>query len=263
MAEKSERPEPPGAPGAPGPSVKSAERALRLVELLSEREPRSFTELYRALDMPKSSLHALLASLTRHGWVADDGRDGVSLGYRARAMGLSGLDESDVVDLVSDVMAGLRGRLDETVHLARLDDGDVLYLASKFSRQALGVRFRPGRRMPAYATALGKALLAALPAPELAARLPGELVALTPSTLTSAAALAAELDRVRADGYAEDHEEGTVGLRCVAVALRHDDLPLVALSCSVPVPRMTDAKRDAIVAALLEARSAVLARLRP
>ncbi len=247
----------------PGPSVKSAERALRLVELLAEREPRSFTELYRALDMPKSSLHALLASLAHQGWVADDGRDGVSLGYRARAMGLSGLDESDVLDLVGDVMTQLRVHLDETVHLARLDDGDVLYLASRYSRQALGVRFRPGRRMPAYATALGKALLAALPAPELAAALPGEYAALTPSTLTSAAALTAELDRVRAAGYAEDHEEGTVGLQCAAVALQHADLPLVALSCSVPVPRMTDAKRAAIVEALLAARATVLGRLRP
>ncbi|WP_162606143.1 IclR family transcriptional regulator [Jiangella aurantiaca] len=245
------------------PSVKSAERALRLVELLAEREPRSFTELYRALGMPKSSLHALLASLAHHGWIADDGRGGVSLGYRARAMGLSGLDESDVLDLVDDVMEDLRTRLDETVHLARLDDGDVLYLASKFSLQALGVRFRPGRRMPAYATALGKAMLAALPASELAGALPGEYAALTPHTLTSEAALTTELERVRAAGYAEDHEEGTVGLQCVAVALQHADLPLVAMSCSVPVPRMADAKRAEIVAALLDARSTVLGRLRP
>ncbi|RIQ11595.1 IclR family transcriptional regulator [Jiangella rhizosphaerae] len=257
MSEQPERPE------KPVPSVKSAERALRLVELLAEREPRSFTELYRALGMPKSSLHALLASLAHTGWVADDGRGGVSLGYRARAMGLSGLDESDVLDLVDDVMEDLRARLDETIHLARLDDGAVLYLASKYSRQALGVRFRPGRRMPSYATALGKAMLAALPASELALALPREYAALTPHTLTSEAALAAELDRVRAAGYAEDHEEGTVGLRCLAVALQHADLPLVALSCSVPVPRMTDAKRAEILAALLDARSTVLGRLRP
>lgn len=240
------------------PSVKSAERALRLVELLAEREPRSFTELYRALDMPKSSLHALLASLTHHGWAADDGRGGVSLGYRARAMGLSGIDESDVLGLVDDVMDDLRTRLDETIHLARLDDGSVLYLASKYSRQALGVRFRSGRRMPAYATALGKALLAASPD----SAWPDEFVALTPHTLGSVAALTEELERVRAAGFAEDHEEGTVGLRCVAVALVHADLPLVALSCSVPVPRMTDAKHAEIVSALLDARTAVLGRLR-
>ncbi|MFV2008611.1 MULTISPECIES: IclR family transcriptional regulator [unclassified Micromonospora] len=245
------------------PSVKSAERALRLLELLTGREPQSFMELHRALGMPKSSLHAMLAALGGQGWVATDRRGGFVLGYRARAMGLSGLDESDVIGLTEDVMEGLRDSLNETIHLARLEEGNVRYLLSKYSRHALGVHFRPGRRMPAHVTALGKAMLATLPVPELEASLPAEYIALTPQTLTSADRLLADLAQTRERGFAIDGEEGTVGLRCFAVALCHDDLPLVAISCSVPVARLDEAKVRATTRSLLGARQALLARLRP
>jgi DNA-binding IclR family transcriptional regulator len=245
------------------PSVKSAERALRLLELLAKRRQLTFAELQRELGLPKSSLHALLTTMSELGWAAADRRGALTLGYRALALGIAGQADVAFAALTDDLMEQLGRQVDETVHLARLDGSDILYLASKYSRHALQAHFQLGRRLPAHVTALGKAMLALLPPDELSAHLPDPLVAITPRSIATLPALQAELRQARQRGYALDDEEGTVGLRCFAVAIRHRDLPLIAVSCSVPTARIEPAKEDSIVAALLELKAALLARLDP
>lgn len=248
---------------AAAPSVKSAERALRLLELLAKRRQLTFARLQRELSLPKSSLHALLATMTELGWVAADRRGALTLGYRALALGISGQEDVAFAALTDDLMEQLGRRVDETVHLARLDGSDILYLASKYSRHALQAHFQLGRRLPAHVTALGKAMLALLPPDALAAHLPDPLVAITPRSIATLPALRAELHEIRQRGYARDDEEGTIGLRCLAVAIRHRDLPLIAVSCSVPTARIEPTREDAMVAALLDLKSALLVRLDP
>ena len=245
------------------PAVKSAERALRVVELLATAGPTTFGELRRELGMPKSSLHALITTMKSSGWVASDRRGALTLGFRAHAIGIPGLDDSDVIQLTNDLMDDLRAQIDQTVHVARLDGTDVVYLATKFSRHALNVRFEIGRRLPAYVTALGKAMLAELPDAELGEHLPQVLAPYTPKTITSRAVLEEELQAVRASGYGEDNEEGTPGVHCFAVAVRHMDIPPVAISCSVPIARLDAPAGKEIVRALLEVRGHLLGRLNP
>lgn len=245
------------------PVVKSAERALRVVELLATAGPTSFAELRRQLGMPKSSLHALLSTMKSSGWVTSDRRGAFTLGFRAHAIGIPGPDDSDVIQLTDDLMEDLRDQVDQTVHLARLDGNDIVYLASKFSRHALNVRFEVGRRLPAYVTALGKAMLAALPDPEVEEHLPQILTRYTPKTITSRAILGETFKTVRADGYSEDNEEGTPGVHCFAIAVQHMDIPLIAISCSVPVARLDARGAKEIVQALLEVRGRLLSRLNP
>jgi DNA-binding IclR family transcriptional regulator len=245
------------------PSVKSAERALRVLEVLATVRRAQFTDLKRELGMPKSSLHALLTTMTSLGWITSDRKGAFSLGYRARAIGIAGLGDSNVVVLTDDLMDDLRDAVDETVHLARLDGRDVLYLASKYSRHALNVHFEVGRRLPAYVTALGKAMLAELPDESVATHLPDVLSIYTPKTIHSARHLHGELALVRERGFAEDDEESAIGLRCFAVALRHPDVPLIAVSCSVPVARLSSEREREIVNSLLELRGRFLTRLRP
>jgi DNA-binding IclR family transcriptional regulator len=111
-----------------------------------------------------------------------------------------------------------------------------------------------GRRLPAHTTSLGKALLAERDDREVRAMLPGELVQLTPHTLADHDALAADLAATRARGYAIDHEENVVGLRCFGAALRYQSPARDAISCSVPVARLTPGREEQIVQALLTAR---------
>jgi DNA-binding IclR family transcriptional regulator len=245
------------------PAVKSAERALRLLEVLTTDKRATFAALQRELAMPKSRLHALLATMSALGWLSTDRRGAFILGYRAHALGIAGMDDSAFVALTDDLLEELQTRVDETVHLARLDGSDVLYLVSKYARHALNVHFEVGRRLPAYVTALGKAMLAELPADAVEEHLPHTLRPMTPHTIVERPALFDDLAVVRREGYAFDDQEGTVGLRCFAVAVHHLDLPLIAVSCSIPTVRLDDAKRALVAAALLDVKVKLLARVNP
>nr|WP_181442272.1 IclR family transcriptional regulator C-terminal domain-containing protein [Streptomyces tateyamensis] len=113
---------------------------------------------------------------------------------------------------------------------------------------------RIGRRLPAHATSLGKALLAERTEAEVHKLLGAPLTALTEHTLTDYDALTADLARTRERGYAVDHEENTLGLRCFGVAIRTEFPARDALSCSLPIARLTEVGEATIVHALLAAR---------
>lgn len=251
-----------GVDASPAQPVKSADRALRVLEVIGQRGPMTFTALQHAMELPKSSAHSLISTMMARGWLATDRDSGnIKLGYRVRMLGVGGLDESEFTDLADDVLGGLRDALNETTHLAVLDGADILYLSSKYSNHALGVRFRPGRRLPAYASSLGKAMLATLPAGELEAHVASRFEALTPNTITTRAALDRDLDLVRERGYAEDDEENTVGVHCFSVALSHPAVPLTAMSVSLPVARLRADTAAVVVPLLLDARDRLIGRL--
>ncbi len=232
-------------------AVKSADRTVELLELLSRTsEPLTLSEIQRELSYPKSSLFVLLRTLVARGWVETDRRGtGYSIGVRALLVGTSYLDRDPVIRAATRVLEELRAEVNETVHLARLDGGDVVYLASRESAHQLRLTSRVGRRLPAHATSLGKALLAERPDAEVDALLPDELSALTPHTLVSRPALFADLAETRERGYAVERGENTAGLGCFAVALDFKSPALDAISCSVPSVRLDDAEHAAQVAA--------------
>lgn len=111
-----------------------------------------------------------------------------------------------------------------------------------------------GRRLPAHAGALGKAL----PAERSDELLPeGELERLTPNTRTDRADLAADLAAIRERGYAVDREEGMTGIAGFGFALRHDTPATDAISCSVPVARLTEEHERRIVAVMRAVRTKI------
>ena len=238
------------ADGAAAPGVKSADRTVELLELLSRTsEPLTLSEIQRELSYPKSSLFVLLRTLVARGWVETDRRGtGYSIGVRALLVGTSYLDRDPVIRAATRVLEELRAEVNETVHLARLDGADVVYLASRESAHQLRLTSRVGRRLPAHATSLGKALLAQRSDEEVDAILPAELVALTPQTLTDRAALFADLAATRERGYAFERGENTAGLGCYAIALDYKHPASEAISCSVPSVRLDDAEHATQVA---------------
>ena len=243
------------APTRPA-AVKSADRTVELLEVMSRSERQlTLTELHKELSYPKSSLYMLLQTLVSRGWVeVDPQRGSYGIGVRALLVGTSYLDHDPVVRTAIRVMEQVRQQINETVHLARLDGADVVYLASRESEHHLRVVSRVGRRLPAHATSLGKALLAERPDDEVREMLPARLVGLTPYTLTDHEGLAADLALTRARGYAVDHEENVLGLRCFGVAVRYQRPARDAISCSVPLARLTAGREEQIVSALLAAR---------
>ncbi|WDZ83622.1 IclR family transcriptional regulator [Micromonospora cathayae] len=232
--------------------VKSAGRTLDLLELLADQpRPWALGDLARALDIPKSSLHGLLRTLTSRGWVrADDTGTRFRLGMRALRVGAAYLDGDDNVDLLAGVLDELSRRFGEAVHLGRLDGDQVVYLAKRESVHRLRLYSAIGRRLPAHATALGKALLAGHPDDAVDQLLTWPLPSLTPHTVTDRQALHAALAEVRTAGYAVDREENAEGIVCFAMAVPLATPAVDAVSISVPVTRLRPDLDTAIVAAL-------------
>ena len=233
--------------------VKSAVRTVELLEYLAARpeNPARLREISDALDMPRSSAHALLRTLVAQGWVRSDATGTLyGIGVRALLVGTSYLDGDPYLPLITPFLDDLRQQLGETFHLGRLDGTDIVYLATRESKQYNRISNRVGRRLPAYATALGKSLLAERFGVERDEHIPSALKPLTAATIVDRGALDEVLDDVRVRGYATDDEENTTGLRCFAVALQYCSPPQDAISASVPVERLTPHREREIVDAL-------------
>jgi DNA-binding IclR family transcriptional regulator len=119
-----------------------------------------------------------------------------------------------------------------------------------------------GRRLPAYLTALGQALLAALTDEEVDAALPPALEPFTDNTITDRAALHAELDAVRARGWAFEREQGTPGVACVAAAVDYRIPATDAISCSMPAHLAAGDELERVVAAVVSHTQRLASTLR-
>ncbi|GHH93696.1 IclR family transcriptional regulator [Streptomyces capillispiralis] len=237
--------------------VKSAARTVDLLELLAARgdRPARLQELADALEVPRSSMYALLQTLIGRGWVRTDVTGSLyGIGIHALLTGTSYLDSDPRVRIVRPYLDEASDALGETIHMGRLDGHDVAYLATRESHEYLRTISRVGRRLPAHMGALGKALLAERPDEELPE---GPYEAATPNTLTSREALAADLGRVRERGHSVDREEGVPGIVGFGFALRYDSPAQDAISCSVPVARLTPERERRIVAVMREIRTKV------
>jgi DNA-binding IclR family transcriptional regulator len=233
-------------------TVRSADRALAVLEVLGAgNRPRSLADLARELAIPKSTLHALLWTLADRGWVEveeDTGR--FRLGLQALLVGRSYLEADGIVAAASSALTWLADETGETAHLGRLDGASIVYLDKRESRHPLRLFSAIGRRLPAFTTALGKVILAQLPDEELVDHLPDPMVPSTPASLVSLDALRADLRRTLERGYAVDNEESTPGVRGFAVALPTSHPPQDAMSCAVPLTRLSEQRESEIVASL-------------
>jgi DNA-binding IclR family transcriptional regulator len=241
--------------------VKSAYRALDVLEAIAASGPASISELARRLGIPKSSLHGLIHTLTDRGWVASaEGGTRFRLGLRALQVGTRFVDEDEVVAQVAPSLDRLAAVTGETVQHARLDEDQVVYLAKRDTIHPVRIISSIGTRLPAHATALGKALLAVRDDEEVHRLLRPPLRALTSRTLTDPDALVANLGHTRARGYAVDEGEAADGLRCFAVVVPQaggarrgvDGIPTDAISVSVPTFRLDEDREERLVTALLE-----------
>lgn len=245
------------AAGASGVrEVKSAARTIEVLEFLAARQGTltRLSEVSDALEWPRSSTHALLQTLVARGWVQTEPTGSYySIGIRALLAGTSYIDRDPRVRLAHPILADLASSLGETVHLARLDRDQVVYLATVESREYTRVMPRVGRRLPAVHTSLGKAILAEEPAAR-----PTEMApALTRFSHTRLAELEEDLALAEQRGYAIDEQENTEGLRCIGLALRYTRPVTDAISCSVPIRRLTPGRWEEIIAALEVARDRI------
>jgi len=223
-----------------GPSVGTLARGLDILELFSAEAPElTQKEISDRLSLPVPTVHRLTKLLVERGWLVRDAstrrlRLGLGVARLLPAV-LSGLS---LPELARDHLRALAERTGETVNLAMLEGGQVVYLMSESGSRLLTLRSSVGLRLPVHCTALGKCLLAQVPAEEarrVAGREPYE--ALTPRTITRWPKLSESLDRVRREGVALSHEEYEVGLDSIAIALEWPGEAPVAVNVSLPSSR--------------------------
>lgn len=232
--------------------VKSAARVFDVFELLVQHpDGLSLSEICVALALPKSSAHALLHTMVLHGYLREGMRERTyRLGPALFELGSAYIASTNLVSDGWEIVRHTSRACNETVHLAVLDGDEVLYVAKEEGTSAIRMVSAVGKRFPAYATGVGKVLLANLSDTELLSRFSGAstLAAITPTTITDPATLITMIQQVRQQGYALDHEESTPGLCCVAAPVNDATGAIVAgMSISVPNIRFTENRREQLL----------------
>ena len=223
--------------------VPAVTRALDILEIfLGGADSVSAPEIGRALDLPRTTVHELIATLVDRRYLVADDAGRYRLGVRLHQLGSRYAEQLDLIREGRSAAQRVSDHCRETVHLGILEGRDVVYIAKVDSTHAVRMVSAAGLRLPAHCTAVGKMLLASLPEPALGELLSPDhpLQAMTPSTLTDPAALRADLDRARARGVAFERCESNPDVACVAAPVRdHTGNVIAALSISVPLIRWT------------------------
>ncbi|PJN04290.1 IclR family transcriptional regulator [Streptomyces sp. CB01201] len=201
--------------------VESLARGLTVLTAFGPgRAELTLSAVAEATGLPRATARRALITLDHLGLVATEGR-AFRLTPRVLALGCPPLSRTTLSDIAAPHLATLVRRVHDSASLAVLDGDAIQYTARVATTRIMSVNITLGTRFPAYAAAMGRVLLADLPAPQRAERLGRTaLPALTPRTVTSPAVLAGLLDEVAAQGYALVDEELEEGLRSLAVPVR-------------------------------------------
>lgn len=227
-------------------TLRSVDRAIAVLKAFSEEEPElGVTELSQRLELPKSTVYRLLASLQKAGIVDQDPETeryhlGIELVYLAGLV----LRQIDVRQVARPYLQSLAKASEETVNLTVLtDDGKVINIDGIPSPRIVRNVGWIGREMLPHCISSGKALLAYLPQQRLEPILAKRLPRFTEKTLTDPIQLQEELKRVRQKGYAVAQEELEVGLSAVAAPIwNHEGEAIAAVSVSGPSFRLSPEK---------------------
>ena len=197
-------------------------KALDVLDQVARHgRPMRFAEVLAASPLPKATLYRLLQTLVNQGMLRLDAETGAySPGLRLVRLAHMAWARSSLAPIARPFLDELSKDVCETIHLAQLDRGQVLYVDKRNARQPIEMFSGAGKVGPGYCTGVGKAMLAHLPDEERAAALPLQAFhAHTGHTITSAEALEAELAEIRAAGIAFDREEHEPGIICIAAPI--------------------------------------------
>lgn len=236
-----------GTPSIPAarPQVPAADQTLRILSFLArQRGPVAARTLATALGIPRSSVYHLLGVLAAHDFVVHlPGEQRWGLGAAAFELAGGYARQEPLARLGRPLIAALADQAGESAHLAVITGRDVLYIVEERAPRRPALVTDVGVRLPAHLTASGRAMLAALPRQQVRALFP-DAAAFADRTgrgPRTPAQLREVLRATRADGFAREDGEVTIGLRSVGVVVRdHAGWPAAAIALTWP----SDLERD-------------------
>jgi DNA-binding IclR family transcriptional regulator len=240
--------------GSPGISA-----VLDVLDVLDREGPVTLAQLARETGTAKSTLHRVCSMMSERGWVARDPRSGyIELGPRAASLAHAA-PLSPLTAGFHAVARRLVARHNETTCLTVLDGRDSLFVAKEETTHAVRLVTSVGSRLPAFAAASGRAMLAYRPEGEVIALHEGcELVTPTGRRLAGMDELTRILREARRRGYAENLDETALGLHCLAVPVGPPGRVVAAITLCVPTGRMSAARKREMLPDLLRAAQEIL-----
>ncbi|WP_382306866.1 IclR family transcriptional regulator C-terminal domain-containing protein [Herbiconiux sp. UC225_62] len=213
--------------------VQSLARGLDVIKAFTADRPEvTLSDIARVTDLTRATARRFLLTLVELGYVRTDGKL-FALTPKVLELGFSYLSGLSLPEVAQPHLEQLSRELGESTSASVLDGGDIVYVARVPTRRIMTVGITIGTRFPAYATSMGRVLLAGLAPADLDAYLATlHPAAFTPSTLTDPAGLRAELDAVRERGWTIVDQELEVGLRSVAAPVRRGGTVVAAINVS-------------------------------
>src|SRR4051794_35843083 len=156
---------------AAGDTLQGLERGLAVIQAFSHEAPAmTLSEVARRTDISRATARRILHTLEALGFVRSDARQ-FSLSPRVLSLGWAYLSSLNLWEIAEPFMAELSGEVQETCSACTLDLPDIVFVARVPSRRILMMSLGVGSRLPAYATAMGRVLLAGLPDEQVDAHL--------------------------------------------------------------------------------------------
>lgn len=201
--------------------IQSLARGLDVIRSFSADHPRmTLSEVALTTGLTRATARRSLITLVALGYVSSDGRY-FALRPRVMELGYSYLSSLTLPELAQDHLRDLAAAVGEACSIAVLDDDDVVYVARVTSKKIMTLTINVGTRFPAYATSMGRVLLAAQDAQWLDAYMDRtELKPFTGKTVTEPARFRSTLRRVQTQGYALSDQELENGIRSLAAPIR-------------------------------------------
>lgn len=239
--------------------VQSLARGLAVIRAFDGDNPQlTLSEVAQRTDLSRAAARRFLLTLEQLGYVRAQGR-AFALTPRVLELGFSYLSALSLPEIAQPHLERLSHELDESVSLAVLDDTDIVYVARVSTRRIMSVTITIGTRFAAYATSLGRVMLAALPPAErLAVLQASELRSFTERTIVDELALMAEIARVAEAGWALVDGELEEGLLSIAAPVHsRDGVVVAAVNVSTSSTAYAGSQLDDVVAALLRTTRAI------
>jgi IclR family pca regulon transcriptional regulator len=223
-------------------TLQGLERGLAVIQSFSHEAPAmTLSEVARRTDISRATARRILLTLEALGFVRSDGRE-FSLSPRVLSLGWAYLSSLNLWEVARPFMQDLSAGTQETCSATTLDLPDIVFVARvPAPRRILMMSLGVGSRLPAYATAMGRVLLAGLSDAEVAEHLASmPLEPLTDRTVTDPARLRKIVAATREQGFSLVDEELELGLRSLSVPLRGPDgRPVAALNLCAAAARVS------------------------
>lgn len=234
-------------------------RVIKILEvLMGQPEGMTLTEISKTCGMPKGSISPIIHTLAACKFLKTDTVTGkYSIGIRCYEIGNEYLTQMDVFDEIKEIAKKIVDKCSETFHFAIRDGQNVVYLMKQDSPETIRMVSSIGKRIPAYGTAIGKALLSGISDEEVRELYPDGLSKITEKTIDDLSVLCGQLYEVRNTKVAYETEESSLNVTCIAMPIERKREVVAAISVSIPIFRASDEKKELIKKVLFEAKNEI------